>query len=246
MALGKPPPEIEIASMMGGDGGIGLQILDRIALSRGIESHKQFQQHISGNVFLILGRSSGPQAPAHNAANQRVQLLEDGVFEGRVVLDVRNAAQIKLPRTLICARLHSLRMQTSLQGKHEREAEVALRPLSIHSRTQYPPSGEFPARNRVSCEGGIKRALIGIEREDMLATLGVEVWMGRISRSAEKPAAAERFESEAMPHLNDIFRTAIRIIGQRERAEDVAQEVFLRAWRSFGRFERGTNCRAWL
>ena len=30
------------------------------------------------------------------------------------------------------------------------------------------------------------------------------------------------------------------------RAEDVAQEVYLQAWKSFHRFEPGTNCRAWL
>jgi len=57
---------------------------------------------------------------------------------------------------------------------------------------------------------------------------------------------AERFETEAMPHLNDIFRTATRILGDRARAEDVAQEVYLQAWKSFHRFESGTNCRAWL
>lgn len=56
----------------------------------------------------------------------------------------------------------------------------------------------------------------------------------------------QRFEFEAMPHLNDIFRTAARILGDRARAEDVSQEVFLQAWKSFHRFEAGTNCRAWL
>lgn len=56
----------------------------------------------------------------------------------------------------------------------------------------------------------------------------------------------QRFEAEAMPHLNDIFRTAARILGDRSRAEDVAQEVYLQAWKSFDRFEPGTNCRAWL
>ena len=55
-----------------------------------------------------------------------------------------------------------------------------------------------------------------------------------------------RFEAEAMPHVNDIFRAASRILGDRGRAEDVAQEVFLQAWKSFSRFEPGTNCRAWL
>jgi RNA polymerase sigma-70 factor, ECF subfamily len=59
-------------------------------------------------------------------------------------------------------------------------------------------------------------------------------------------STADRFEAEAMPHLNDVFRTATRILGDRARAEDVAQEVYLQAWKSFHRFEPGTNCRAWL
>ena len=49
-----------------------------------------------------------------------------------------------------------------------------------------------------------------------------------------------------MPYLSDIFRAAIRMVGNRARAEDVVQEVYLQAWKSFHRFERGTNCRAWL
>jgi RNA polymerase sigma-70 factor (ECF subfamily) len=57
---------------------------------------------------------------------------------------------------------------------------------------------------------------------------------------------ADRFETVALPHLNDIFRTAARLLGDRARAEDVAQEVYLQAWKSFHRFEPGTNCRAWL
>src|SRR5262245_13406670 len=54
------------------------------------------------------------------------------------------------------------------------------------------------------------------------------------------------FEAAAMPHLNDIFRTAYRLIGTRPAAEDLVQEVYLQAWKSFHRFELGTNCRAWL
>jgi len=49
-----------------------------------------------------------------------------------------------------------------------------------------------------------------------------------------------------MPHLNDLFRTALRVIGDRSVAEDLVQETFLQAWKSFHRFEMGTNCRAWL
>lgn len=32
----------------------------------------------------------------------------------------------------------------------------------------------------------------------------------------------------------------------RETADDLVQETYLRAWRSFDKFEPGTNCRAWL
>jgi len=56
----------------------------------------------------------------------------------------------------------------------------------------------------------------------------------------------ERFEAEALPHLNELFKTATRLVQDRSRAEDVVQEVYFQAWRSFDRFESGTNCRAWL
>jgi RNA polymerase sigma-70 factor (ECF subfamily) len=56
----------------------------------------------------------------------------------------------------------------------------------------------------------------------------------------------EIFEKEAMPHMGDVFRSALRLAGDRTRAEDLTQEVFLQAWKSFPKFEPGTNCRAWL
>ncbi len=54
------------------------------------------------------------------------------------------------------------------------------------------------------------------------------------------------FEAAALPHLNEIYRTAARLLGDAARADDVVQDVFLQAWKSFDRFEPGTNCRAWL
>jgi RNA polymerase sigma-70 factor (ECF subfamily) len=56
----------------------------------------------------------------------------------------------------------------------------------------------------------------------------------------------EEFETAAIPHLNGLYRTAARITGNRTEAEDLVQETFLQAWKSFDRFETGTNCRAWL
>jgi RNA polymerase sigma-70 factor (ECF subfamily) len=54
------------------------------------------------------------------------------------------------------------------------------------------------------------------------------------------------FEEQAMPHMDDLFRIALRMTRDRARAEDAVQEAFLQAWKSFDKFEPGTNCKAWL
>jgi len=59
-------------------------------------------------------------------------------------------------------------------------------------------------------------------------------------------SSLEDFEREALPHLHDIYRTACRIIGNVSEAEDLAQETYLQALKSFHRFTPGSNCRAWL
>lgn len=62
------------------------------------------------------------------------------------------------------------------------------------------------------------------------------------SKRAER---LRRFEAEAVPHLADVYRLA-RQMADAQRAPDLTQETYLRAWRYFDSFERGTNCRAWL
>lgn len=63
--------------------------------------------------------------------------------------------------------------------------------------------------------------------------------------SAEDRKRAE-FEAAAIPHLDELYRTARRMLGDPTRAEDVVQDAYLRAWRSFHTYTPGTNCRAWL
>ena len=54
------------------------------------------------------------------------------------------------------------------------------------------------------------------------------------------------FETIALPHLNDLYRAARHTLGDPVEAEDIVQETYLQAWKSFHRFESGTNIRGWL
>lgn len=54
------------------------------------------------------------------------------------------------------------------------------------------------------------------------------------------------FEEEALPHLDAVYRFAFRLSGFPDQAEDLVQETFLRAFRSWGQYTRGTAAKSWL
>ncbi len=56
----------------------------------------------------------------------------------------------------------------------------------------------------------------------------------------------EDFDAEAMPHMNLLHNYAYKITGNQLDADDLLQETYLRAFRFFNKFEKGTNCKAWL
>jgi RNA polymerase sigma-70 factor, ECF subfamily len=57
---------------------------------------------------------------------------------------------------------------------------------------------------------------------------------------------ATSFENEALPHLNAVYRFAFRLTGSAADAEDLVQDTFLRAYRSWNRYEPGTRAKSWL
>ena len=56
----------------------------------------------------------------------------------------------------------------------------------------------------------------------------------------------QRFANEAMPHMDTLFRGAFYLTKREAEAEDLVQETYLKAFKSFESFKPGTNCKAWL
>jgi RNA polymerase sigma-70 factor (ECF subfamily) len=73
------------------------------------------------------------------------------------------------------------------------------------------------------------------------------------ARQAEREtvAACRRGEREAFDrlverHQRDVYRLCYRYMGNHEDANDLAQEAFVRAWRSIGRFRGDSAFSTWL
>ena len=54
------------------------------------------------------------------------------------------------------------------------------------------------------------------------------------------------FHEEAVPHIDALYGTALRLTKSESDAEDLIQETMLKAFRYFDKYENGTNCKAWL
>ncbi len=65
-------------------------------------------------------------------------------------------------------------------------------------------------------------------------------------RIATQARDRAHFEEEALELADQVYRVARRMVGSREEAEDLVQETYARAFRSWRSFTPGTNLRAWL
>ncbi len=65
-------------------------------------------------------------------------------------------------------------------------------------------------------------------------------------RRAGEERDRARFEEEALELSDQVYRVARRLVGSREEAEDLVQDTYARAFRSWRSFTPGTNLRAWL
>src|SRR5215471_1516647 len=65
-------------------------------------------------------------------------------------------------------------------------------------------------------------------------------------RLAQEARDRVRFEEEALELSDQVYRVSRRMVGSREEAEDLVQQTYERAFRSWKQFTPGTNLRAWL
>src|SRR5213076_2069575 len=54
------------------------------------------------------------------------------------------------------------------------------------------------------------------------------------------------FEREALPCIDDVYRFALSMTRDESDADDVVQDTFLRAYRSWHTYLPETDCRRWL
>ncbi|MBA2332478.1 MAG: sigma-70 family RNA polymerase sigma factor [Actinobacteria bacterium] len=65
-------------------------------------------------------------------------------------------------------------------------------------------------------------------------------------RIATEARARVRFEEEALELADQVYRVARRLVGTREEAEELVQDTYIRAFRSWSSYTPGTNMRAWM
>ena len=76
-----------------------------------------------------------------------------------------------------------------------------------------------------------------------MSETGDEVGARRLAADARNRV---RFEEEALELSDQVYRVARRLVSTREEAEDLVQDTYARAFRSWRSFTPGTNLRAWL
>src|SRR4029079_5659439 len=102
-------------------------------------------------------------------------------------------------------------------------------------------------RRRIAADGtsagprGVERATLGRATVAEMAEAPPDA-----TRIATEARDRVRFEEEALALADQVYRVARHLSGSREDAEELVQETYARAFRSWRSYPPGTNLRAWL
>ncbi len=106
-------------------------------------------------------------------------------------------------------------------------------------------SGFFSSEKKVGtlfsgCRSSLMQGIVWGDR--ILMTL----MAGLMAVQIQKTAKQAQFEREALPHMDLLYNYALRMTGNPADADDLVQETYLKAFRFWDKYEKGTNIRAWL
>ena len=106
------------------------------------------------------------------------------------------------------------------------------------------PDAQFRALKGTSC---LPLAVEGNERVQTSRNDMQKLFLGFGDHMTYEENKQKQFFLEtALPHLDAVYDSALRLAGNEADAEDLAQTTFLKAYRFFDKFKQGTDCKAWL
>ncbi len=127
----------------------------------------------------------------------------------------------------------------------DRTAQPSRRPAGRATQ----PCGPAPRRSeRVASGVSFERRQTALATPDGAERGAEEV--GPVTESTQHTETAEqrsaRFETTALPFLDQLYAAALRMTRNPADAEDLVQETFAKAFAAFHQFQEGTNLKAWL
>jgi RNA polymerase sigma-70 factor (ECF subfamily) len=88
--------------------------------------------------------------------------------------------------------------------------------------------------------------LLVADSVDVMADATPDEAEDQATDSAGDSGDRAQFEEEALAHADQLYRIALRLSGSQQAAEELVQETYLRAFRSWRSYRPGSNLAAWL
>lgn len=85
-----------------------------------------------------------------------------------------------------------------------------------------------------------------LEKSVEMINIGVKMNRSLYAKESDLKLKYREFEEEALPHMEALHAYALKLTNDSDEADDLVQDTMLKAYRFFDKFEKGTNCKAWL